>query len=186
MESIGPLNEDAIRITELLISAITPVIGGIIAWRLATITKRIEKRQWANQKLIEKRIEVYDQIIGPLNDLYCFYTYVGNWKELTPPGVIGIKRFLDKKVHTYGSLFSADFVQDYERLMQTAFQMYGDFGTDARIRSSAKRRQILPGWQEGWSLNFAEEQAPDEATFKADYQRFIRSLTGLLGIEEKR
>lgn len=186
MGPIGPLNEEAVKAVELLISALTPIIGGIIAWRLASITKKIEKKQWANQKLIEKRLEVYDEIIPRLNDLYCFYTYVGNWKELSPGEVIGIKRFLDKKVYTYGTLFSAELITDYQRLMETAFQMFGEFGTDARIRSSATRRQILPGWQEAWSAYFAEEKAVDEDAFKEAYHRFVATLTRLLGIENER
>jgi hypothetical protein len=67
---------------------------------VARLTERFKVTLWTNQKVIEKRIDVYDKLAPMLNDLYCYFYYVGNWKELTPIRIIETKRKLDKTFYT--------------------------------------------------------------------------------------
>ena len=75
---------NSLEIVKVIASFITPLIGGYIAYKLATIGKDLEKKQWSNRKIIEKRISFYDNVVPKLNDLYCYFHRVGNWKELNP------------------------------------------------------------------------------------------------------
>jgi len=75
---------NSLEIVKVIVSLIAPIIGGIIAWRLAKIAKDLERKQWTSQKVIEKRLEFYEKVVPELNDLYCYYHRYGNWKELTP------------------------------------------------------------------------------------------------------
>lgn len=72
---------NSLEITNVIISALTPIIGGIIAWKLARIGKDIENRQWAGRKIIEKRLEIYEKLVPSLNDLYCFFLYISVFEK---------------------------------------------------------------------------------------------------------
>ena len=87
----------SLEIAKLIASTLTPVTVALFGWYLTRFAKSIEHRQWRNQRLIEKRIAIYDDLSPHLNDLLCFFTFVGCWKELAPPQVIAIKRVVDKK-----------------------------------------------------------------------------------------
>jgi hypothetical protein len=47
---------NSLEIVKLIISAITPIVVGILVWKLNEAVKRFEHRQWRNQKLIERRL----------------------------------------------------------------------------------------------------------------------------------
>jgi phosphate/sulfate permease len=62
---------NSLELIKVIILIITPIIGGIIAWRLAKVGKDLEKKQWSSRKIIEKRLDFYDKVVPELNDLYC-------------------------------------------------------------------------------------------------------------------
>lgn len=74
----------SLEIAKLAIEFLTPLavigIGLFINRRL----KQIEHIQWSNQKIIEKRIELYDRLSPLLNRLLCFYTWIGYWRDISP------------------------------------------------------------------------------------------------------
>jgi len=92
-------------IATMILAALTPIIMAILAFRFSRIIKRMNKKQWSNQKIVEKRMEVYDRMVPKLNDIYCFCCYVGNWNELTPMDILRLKRDLDKDMNIYNSLY---------------------------------------------------------------------------------
>ena len=42
---------NSLEIVKLIISGITPIIVGVLVWKLNEAVKRFEHRQWRNQKL---------------------------------------------------------------------------------------------------------------------------------------
>lgn len=70
------------KIASSLLIPITIVALGIYVHR---ITKQFEHRQWRSQKLIEKRLAIYDDLAPQFNDLLCYFTYVGCWRDFDPP-----------------------------------------------------------------------------------------------------
>ncbi|MET5021543.1 hypothetical protein AAHH78_43170, partial [Burkholderia pseudomallei] len=67
-----------------------------------------------NQKLIEKRLALYDTIAPLLNRQLCFYTWVGPWKDISPDDVIRATRELDQTIHIYRHLFDDDVYRAYQ------------------------------------------------------------------------
>lgn len=89
-------------------SVITPFVVAAIGFLLSRQIKRVEARQWRNQELIAARLGYYREIAEPLNDLMCYFTFIGTWKELSPPQVIDRKRSLDRTFHTLAPFFSVE------------------------------------------------------------------------------
>ena len=60
IELLKPWN--SLEIVKLILTGFTPVILAFIGLFLNRQLKRFEHRQWRNQKLIEKRLVIYDDI----------------------------------------------------------------------------------------------------------------------------
>jgi hypothetical protein len=80
------------EVLTLLVSAATPISVGVLGFFVNSRVKGLEHEQWQNRKIVEKRIEFFEKVAPDLNALLCFYTWVGDWKDHSPPQVIGIKR----------------------------------------------------------------------------------------------
>lgn len=82
----GPWNW--LEIAKLLASLLIPITLAVFGVYVHRITKRFEHLQWRSQKLIEKRLSIYDELAPLFNDLLCYFTYVGGWRDLNPPDVV--------------------------------------------------------------------------------------------------
>src|SRR5436190_72718 len=89
----------SLEIVKLLVSVVTPLVVAVVGIYLSRVAKRFEHLQWRNQRLIEKRIVIYDDLAPHFNDLLCYFTFVGCWKELLPSDVVALKRTVDKKIY---------------------------------------------------------------------------------------
>src|SRR5450759_5053233 len=146
----------SLEIAKLLVSTSVPILVVIFAFQFNKAIKKLDKLQWTNQKVIEKRIEVYDIIVPKLNDLLCYYCYIGNWKEITPKELIEIKRVLDKKMNVYAPLFSSEVLENYNLLIDMCFEKFTGWGNDAKINSLFERRKECdPKWQKIWEECFS-------------------------------
>lgn len=87
------------EITKLAVAALTPVAVALLGLWLNRHLKRLEHLQWANQKIIEKRLEVYSKLAPVLNDLYCYLDYIGDWKHKYPIAILGLKRSADREFY---------------------------------------------------------------------------------------
>lgn len=134
----------------------TPIVVTVFGFLISKRLKAIEAKQWRNQELISARLGYYREIEEPLNDIYCYFSYIGTWKDPTPPEIIETKRSLDRTFHTLSPFFSPAVVQAYNRFMQLCFQTHGGWGVDAKLKTSFKRRrQCFPnGWLDEWDAMF--------------------------------
>jgi hypothetical protein len=89
----------SLEVAKIAVAALTPlaVAGG--GYWINRRLKSLEAAQWAQQKIVERRIRAYDELAPALNRLFCFFAYVGSWKEAKPPEIVGLKRSLDEKAH---------------------------------------------------------------------------------------
>jgi hypothetical protein len=141
----------SLEIAKMFISTLTPLIIVVLAFRFNKALKQLDKKQWTNQKIIEKRIEIYDKIVPKLNDILCFYCYVGNWKEIKPKNVIRLKRELDKDLNIYAPLFSDSLTKKYCEFIHLCFKSFSGWGLDAKIRSLFENRQAFNAeWNNEW------------------------------------
>lgn len=181
---------NSLEITKLIIDTLTPLFLLLLGIWVNRIAKRVETAQWANQKLIEKRISIYDELAPLINDLYCYYMCVGNYKEFTPIQIIAIKRRLDKKVYVYASLFSPNFINGYNEFIHLCFLPYTGLGHDAKLLTliehsmGGDRKKVSPSpWQTEWNALFArEERCSPLEQIRTSYERFMSRFSEELGV----
>ena len=180
---------NSLEIVKLLASLLTPLLLLLISIWVARLTERFKVALWTNQKVIEKRIDVYDKLAPMLNDLYCYFYYVGNWKELTPIQIIEIKRNLDKTFYIYAALFSPEFSKLYFTFIHLCFETYVGPGKNARLRTyianqTDNRKKVSAAkWDDTWDEMFSEshEVTPTQE-IRAGYEALMLCFSKELGI----
>lgn len=177
---------NSLEIAKLIVAALTPVAVVLLGLWVARLTRRVEASQWVNQKLIEKRIKLLDDILPKLNEVFCYFMWIGNWKELSPADIIQRKRELDKLFFANQPFFSAGALAAYQEFTQVLFKTYAAPGVDAQLRTASEshdgnRIKSYPGtWRPQWSNMFA--QAKDQVKRNAVEDQY-QALSLVLGAE---
>jgi hypothetical protein len=159
---------------------LTPAALAYVAYLLNRRFKHFERSLEEQRRITEARFELYKDIGFKLNDLYSYFSYVGNWKEHSPKQIIEHKRELDRHVFTYRPIFSEDFNHKYDQFVRSCFKTYGGWGKDARLRTSAKHRA-----EEGdkdWAVCFTGEN--NHKQIKEAYGRLLECLAVDLGVKQ--
>jgi hypothetical protein len=177
----------SLEIAKLAASTLTPVSVALLGLFLGRAAKRFEARQWANQKVIEKRLVIYDAMSLPLNDLLCYFSRVGNWKEQSPPEVIAIKRRLDKHAHVHRSLFSAEWFTSYNAFIDSMFRTWSGEGHDARILTDAEKHRSAwanagKQWDPSWDDRFDTTKVLPIESVNAAYAALMGCFARELGV----
>ena len=170
-------------VVNVVISACIPIAifaAGIV---LAKETRGYEERQWVRRKKYDSRVERWQEIAPPLNDLLCFFMLFGHFREVTPPGAIKRKRQLDRAVYANQNIFGPDFLSAYDEFMKRCFKAYaGGVGADGLIRASVARQRAERGstWRDEWEKLFvAREDVPEPDVVAAAYNRVIETYDEL-------
>ena len=166
---------NSLELVKVIVSVITPIVGGIIAWKLAQLGKNVEKKQWTDRKIVEKRLEFYDKIVPKLNDLYCYFYRVGNWKEITPLNIVLHKRELDREFNIYAHIFKEEdsLLKKYNKFIKNCFKTHTGWGNDAKIKMNLSKRINLPNWKTEWNELFVPDEQIEEDKFKDSYNQLI-------------
>jgi len=173
---------NSLEIVKVLISVATPIIGLFIAIKLAKFGKDLEKKQWAGRKIIEKRLEFYDNVVPELNELYCYYHRVGTWKDKTPIEIIDIKRKIDKEFHVYAHIFKNDILKKYQTFIHNCFKTYTGWGNDAKLKMNLTKRADLPNWDTTWNELFVENEMVEQSEFDNSYNSLLKLIKAELEI----
>jgi hypothetical protein len=121
---MNPSPWNSLEVAKLITGVLTPIVLAVFGIYIHRVSKRFEHLQWRSQKLIEKRLAVYDDFAPQLNDLLCYFTYVGVRKEMRPPAVLSLKREIDKKAHLAAPLFSESFYKACKKFQDLCFETY--------------------------------------------------------------
>lgn len=174
-------------IIELAIHAIAAIGIGLFAWVVERFIKRVESSHWLNQKIIERRLEIYDKVMPKLNDLLCYYTRVGNWKELTPVSIIQLKRELDKIMYVDKALFSEQLFKNYLELIELCFETFTGKGNDAKLRTKPDHRRDLPNWLPEYETMFSSpDKCCDKEKLKIAYDGLVLQFSVEFGLRQKK
>jgi hypothetical protein len=190
----------SLEIAKLLVGATTPFVVALLGWFISSRITKYQQEQtsqvmalveqtrhtyWSNQKLIEKRLELYDKMAPLLNKLYCFYMWRGDWKDVSPRDVVQAKRDLDRDLYLYRHLLGKDFEQAYQTFIHQLFSTYTGAGHDARIRS----RVVSPNgnrmtdsrykWDEAWNSLFADDPV-ETPLIRGAYERIMTIFAGTI------
>ena len=174
------------------------IISLIVTTGLALIIfifgKRIATTQWTNQKLVEKRISLYDSIMPLLNDLLCYHTHVGNFKELSPSDIVLRKRKLDKIFYTQKAFLGNKFENEYNQYINLCFLTNSGWLEDAKIKSQIKsRKEIFSkfhneiikdslAWDNMWDKGFTDTVSESEK-IKSSYNNLMNILGKDIGLK---
>lgn len=178
---------NSLEIAKLAVAGLTPLFVAIIGFWLNRRLKSLEQAQWSRQKVIERRIKAYDELVRPLNQLFCFFCYVGSWKEQDPPDVVKLKRQLDQTAHISAPLFDGYFLKRYNALIDKCFATFGGWGDDARLRTLSDRRREVAGedWPVEWAGCFApREEVSEPSEVKAAYVKLMEYLARAIGADQ--
>ncbi len=177
---LGPWNW--LEAAKLLASVLTPLALAALGIYVHRVTKRYEHGQWRSQKLIEKRLSVYEALAPDFNDLLCYFTYVGSWRDLDPPKVVALKRSIDKQIYLAAPLFSGNFFQCCMAFQSLCFETYNGWGQDALLRTAVKRRrESRSNWKVEWEGCFSSEVAEPDAV-RAAYACVMEAFAQDIGV----
>jgi len=152
---------NSVQIVTVIVAAATPVTVAILGVIFARASRKIEQVQWANQTVVTRRLDVFDKLAPGLNQLLCFATFVGTWKDTDPRKAIAIKRDLDQIMYANKVLFSDELFAAYHRFMTGLFDMFGTTGADAKVRAPIESkwgsRRDLDWWDDTMTGRFTAE-----------------------------
>jgi hypothetical protein len=169
----------SVQIATVAVAALTPLTVAGLGLLIARASHRLEQVQWANQTVVTRRLDIFAELAPGLNQLLCFATFVGGWKELLPDQVIALKRKLDQIMYANRVLFSPELFAAYHHFMTTLFAMYATTGADALLRAPIESvwgdRRKLSWWNEqAMPVLFA---AADKASSVEDIQAAYDELS---------
>jgi hypothetical protein len=149
----------SVQIVTVVVGALTPLTVAGLGVYVARASRRIEQVQWANQTVVTRRLDIFAELAPGLNQLLCFATFVGGWKEIQAHQAIATKRQLDETMYANRVLFSDELFAAYREFMTTLFAMYAARGGDAHLRTPIESkwgdRRKLPWWDESMAALFA-------------------------------
>ena len=174
---------DWLEVAKLCTGLLTPIVVAVIGIYIHRVTTRFEQLQWRSQKLTEKRLEIYDAMAPELNDLLCYFTYVGAWRDIDPPKIITMKRAFDKKIHLAAPLFSDEFFGACMDFQNLCFKTYAGWGEDAKLRTQVERRKQsrISDWNQEWNQYFCNDIA-DPKEIRIAYKRVMESFASNVGV----
>ncbi|MFN8764661.1 MAG: hypothetical protein ACK5ZC_09310 [Pirellulaceae bacterium] len=159
------------------IDVVMPIITLVFGILILRLTKKLERSQWRSQKVIEKRISEWDQIRLEVNDIFCYCTRVGAWKDLKPTDVIDRKRAADKKMHLARPYFSKGFFDAYIHFIKTCFAHYQGHAVDAKIKSPLSEYQngYRGQWDQSWDALFFAKPSTEVELWSA-YEAMLEKV----------
>jgi hypothetical protein len=174
----------SLEVVKLVLAALIPIAVIGVGYIVSRATSRLESVQWANQTVIQRRLDIFQQVAPKLNRLLCFAVFVGSWKEITPADAIRLKRETDEIMYVDRVLFSPELFDAYLVFMRTVFELYGRTDDDAPLRvaisSPLGNRRNLDWWDKSMEREFSTSDIPSldevQAAHDALGERFRRDL----------
>jgi hypothetical protein len=184
---------NTLEAAKLVVGVLIPLsiiwLGWFLTQYLSQFEQQLGRSFWANQKLIERRLELYDDMAPLLNRLLCFYTWVGYWKDISPKEVLDARRHLDKTVNIYLHLLGDEFFIEYRKFLDMLFVPSPGAGPDAKLRSSIRGpygdRTLDSNyeWDNRWDALFlADGEVEAREKVKAQYLRLMNVFTETIGL----
>ena len=135
---------------------------------------KIDRRRTLFDVATTWRIEVFRELTGQLNDIYCYFTYEGNWLELSPDQATERKRACDRIVHVNYFLWTEEFLEAYRKFVGAAFAENQGREKAFLFRANVERHRENPRWEDRWAERFvAQEKRVVREEFKAVYKNML-------------
>ena len=152
--------------------------------------ERLEADRWRSQELVKARLDRYNKLAGPLNSIFCYFTFIGRWKELSPVEILDLKREADQTFYVAMPLFTAEVKDSYESFIGLCFRHFGPWGQPATLRTSfcLRQRHYSGRWDEQWAGMFDRDvrqgvSAHELIAIREAHNRFLRVLAIDVGVD---
>lgn len=166
---------NSVQIAAVAVAALTPLTVAGLGVLLARTSRRIEQVQWANQTVVTRRLDIFAQLAPGLNQLLCFATFVGGWKEIQARQAIALKRQLDEIMYANRVLFSDELFAAYHQFMITLFAMWTTTDADALLRAPIEsqwgNRRNMPWWDDSMTRLFSSTDPASTGDIQAAYDQ---------------
>jgi hypothetical protein len=141
---------DSLEIAKLAVAALTPILLLALGYMISRATRRSET-------LIESRLKLYEKMAPRLNDVFCCFALIGQFKEIKPPDAIELKRELDRTFHAHAPLFSSAFRRRYQAFIDVCFRALVGAAQPAKLRTYVDpqiRERGKGNWNPAWEPMF--------------------------------
>ncbi|MCA1704690.1 MAG: hypothetical protein LC808_16065 [Actinobacteria bacterium] len=154
----------SLEIAKLTVASLVPILLFVLSLVVARTGRRVEDLQWSNRKVTEKRLQIYDELAPPLNDIFCFFLTVGHFAGVAPPEVIARKRESDRIFYRNAALFTRQFQERYADFINACFEHFTGVGKPALLRTSRERQVAERGgeWDPSWDSMFSNQPSRPE------------------------
>jgi hypothetical protein len=177
---------NSVQVVTLIVDALTPITVVVLGVLFARASRRSEQVQWGNQTVITRRLDIFGKLAPGLNQLLCFATFVGTWKEIDPHNAIAIKRDLDQVMYANKVLFSDELFAAYHEFMSTLFAMFAATDADALLRAEITHhlgdRRKLPWWDDTMTGLFSTGDTVETGKVQTAYDRLMEQFRADLNI----
>ena len=131
----------SLEIAKLFVGSLTPLAAFVFGLWAKQIAERLEETRMRSEALIEARLRTFDKLSPLINDMLCYCTLVGHWKELSPPDIIIVKREADKLFGTLNVIFSKALQIRYKEFFDSCFEIEQEEGKDAMILADSMKHK---------------------------------------------
>ena len=150
---------NSLEAAKIFVGILTPLAIFVLGIWVAREARRWDERQWTRRTLYERRLRFWDQMSPALNDMLCFFTLVGRYREITPPRAIKLKRELDPIFFANEHLFPAPVSDAYADFIDACYRTFTGKAKDAELRSSiAKQKSERNVWDPEWEPLFVQNE----------------------------
>lgn len=139
---------------DLFVPLVVVVIAGFVSKRYVD---RLERRRLLFHIRSTWRTEVFRELQVNLNNIFCYFTYQGNWRAMSPDDATAAKRASDRAVYMNIFLWSEEFLQAYEEYKEAAFIENQGPGKSFLFRANITRHKESPKWESTWERRFVPE-----------------------------
>ena len=165
---------NTLKLPVTMVAIIAPLVIVVLIVRYNRIIKRLKEAQQTNQKIIEKRTEVFGRVGPQLHEILSFFLYTGNWKKLAPIDMLDLKSKLDKDITINAPLFSDDLLATYQDFMQLCFISYSGWEQEEKIKSQyILRQEKSVGWDSEWIDYFDTNNVVEGIKLKESYDKLM-------------
>src|SRR5271165_2251253 len=179
----------SVQIVTTVVDALTPLTVAGLGFFVARAGRRIGQVQWANQTVVARRLDIFKDVAPQINQLLCFATFVGAWKEITPRKAIEVKRKLDETMYANRVLFSDQFFGAYQLFMVTLFAMYATTDTDAHVRAPIDSvwgdRRNMDWWEDGMESLFSAKSTVSTDEIQAAHDQLAERFRAELYVTQQ-
>jgi hypothetical protein len=147
---------NSLELAKLTVDILVPLVLLLFGIWIKRLTDRIDRRAKLSEIEVEWRLSVFRDLAPKLNLLYCYFMYVGTWRDLTPEEAISAKRECDRAIYSNRFLWTDGFLTSYRDFISTAFIESRGKGQKLQLRSNRERYQENANWRSEWDNHFVE------------------------------